>query len=454
MTDNNNQDRQEAEAQKQDGHPAVGNDKPSCLGRCTNKQIVEREAQLRAKGSLIETMVYHIRTLSNAVVGFSDLLIGELKEEDLVGYVQEIYGAGQGLSVLANEVLDWTQLLSGELNIKRSKGPLSETLNGLEQLLSGGAKEKQLEYTITVDSDVPAYIHTDHERLLKCLVNLTASAIKHTSSGQVRIHVELEYFGDEPYVRFDVIDTGVGIEPEKLNKIFEPTVYRIEMDEEILSQLDRGLTVTTGLPLTLQLTELMGGTLEAQSRIGEGSTFTLRIPAGVNVSNESKLNTGEWKEPSPLVSEDLTANNESKRILLVEDQQSNRMVLTLMLEAIDVETDAVSGGYEAIERLQNNEYDMILMDLKMPEIDGYETTRRLRENGVTIPVIALSAKVMDDKEYQQISELFEGFIAKPVDQHKLSGIVDRFIGKQSNTKNPVSEEVTSGDDVVSFEYGV
>ncbi|MEN8126834.1 MAG: response regulator [Planctomycetota bacterium] len=449
---NNNDKAIEKENRQTDGQ------KPwrACPGKCTHHQIAQREALLQAKSSLIDNMIHHIRTLSNAVIGFSDLLLIESLKGDLSDYVQEINHAGHDLSLLANEVLDWTQLLAGSLKVTKIKFRLSDIITEIEKMLSWAAGEKGIEYEIVTDPDMPAYIFSDEDRLLKCLVNLTAGAIKHTSQGCIQLQVQMEQHNGDPTIRFDVIDTGEGIGPDTFKTIFEPTAYRIEMDEELLSQFNSSLTVTTGLPLTKQLCELLDGTIEAKSRVGEGSTFSIRIPAGLNPDKTPKL--------GPLGRDGEAAEQDSRQpadvsqptILLVEDQQSNRIVISLMLEALGARVDTAKDGQEALVKVEDNAYDLILMDIKMPKMDGYETTQQLREKGVGLPIVALSAKVFNEKEHHQILTIFDGFLTKPVDSRKLSGTLNKFVNGFSDKTEWVPDTLGPGStprEAVAIEYG-
>lgn len=429
----------------------------ACPGKCTNEQIARREAMIQAKNSLIDNTIYHIRTLSNAVIGFSDLLSAEPLGKDQSEYVQEINLAGHRLSVLASEVLDWTQLLAGQLQIAKVRFPMSDILYEIRRLLSWATKEKSLDYEIITDPEMPAYVQTDQDRLLKCLVNLTASAIKHTSSGSVSIHVQTEWIESELFIRFDVIDTGEGIEEKKLERIFEPTVYRIEMDEEILSSLDKSLTVTTGLPMTKQLCNLLGGTIEGQSKVNEGSTFTVRIPAGVDPNSEPKLGLLNWADDKAEKETQKTEDKSPGTVLLVEDQQSNRTVISLMLESLGVKVESAESGERAISLCEQDSYDLILMDLKMPKMNGFETTHCLRQKGITAPIVALSATVLNEEEKSHISAIFDSFLTKPADSEKLSAVLEQFLEGYSRPKDKptlrADEECVSEYEIMTIEYG-
>jgi CheY-like chemotaxis protein len=349
-------------------------------------------------------------------------------------------------------------LLSGNLKISKTKFLLSDILNEIQKILSWAASEKGLDYQIVTDPDLPAYLNSDQDRLLKCLVNLTASAIKHTPQGSVRLHVEKEIRDGQLFIRFDVIDTGVGIAPEKLNTIFEDSVYRIEMDEKILAQLEHGLTVTTGLPLTQQLCQLLGGTLKVQSQLNEGSTFSMCVLAGVDPDCKPKLGIIDWQQEAlqNTSGEMPAAGPLQGGVLLVEDQHSNRTVITLMLEALGVQVETAEDGLTAIQLCEKTVYDLILMDLKMPNMDGYETTRQLRQNGVSTPIVALSATVLNEQEHHRISKIFDDFLTKPVNNQKLGWALEKFLTNltgsnemsaslsHEGSQNP--SPITAGDD--------
>lgn len=384
------------------------------------KRIADRESQIQIKSRLMDNMAYQIRTLSNAVIGFSDLLLSEDITADQVDYVQEINNAGYGLSDLVCEVLDWTQVLSGNLTIQKTPCELPEIIQRLEQILSAAANEKGLDYHIVTDPMLPARIFSDNERLSRCLLSLAANAIRYTPQGSVRVHVLLEEGVSGSVVRFDITDSGAGMDEEAAAGLFEPHDYQIGSDQGLLIELDMGLKVTAGLPLTKQLVEFLGGTLEVQSQVGAGSTFSLRVPVGMDASVPSAEGRSVQKDWQP-------TDTSSGTVLLVEDQPANRTVISLMLEALGVEVQTAADGEEAIGKVEQNAYSLILMDLKMPKMDGYEAAQRLREKNIDAPIVALSAKVLGENEHRRITGLFDGFLSKPVDSRKLSEMLGKFL---------------------------
>ena len=342
--------------------------------------IQQKEAAVRAKGRLIDNMAYQIRTLSNAVIGFSDLLLSENLNEELTEYATEINQAGNGLSALVNEVLDWARLESGRLQITKTKTDLSRVISELEKIAASAAADKGLGYEIQTDPSLAAFILSDQERLLKCLINLTANAFKYTSEGSVCIRILPEQRDGQAFVRFDIVDSGVGISLEKMDRIFEPAFREEDAHEEVLTMLDMGITVTAGLPLTKLLVEALGGTIEVVSQFNQGSTFSIILPVGLAADEMSQLGyyqqdaaTQDDRQPDPQPSD--------PRILLVEDQPSNRTVISLMLEAVGVTVETAEDGLMGVEKASQESYDLILMDLKMPRLDGYEATRQIRSFG-------------------------------------------------------------------------
>lgn len=422
------------------------------------KLIEQKEASLQAKGRLIDNMAYQIRTLSNAVIGFSDLLLSERLSAELMEYVQEINQAGNGLSALVNEVLDWARLESGRLRVNHTKCELSNILRNLEKILSTSAADKGLDYEIQVDPDLPSQIVSDEDRLLKCLVNLTANAFKNTEKGYVRISVLPERRDGKPYVRFDVTDSGVGLTAEQIEHLFEPAFCAEDANSEVLTMLDMGFTVTAGLPLTNQLIELLGGTLDVTSKPNAGSTFSLILPTGLESDSVGKL--GAWSRQAAAQTEQAPDDtHRAPYVLLVEDQQSNRMVISLMLEALGVVVETAEDGQEAVHKAADNKYDLILMDLKMPRMDGYQASRQIRESECDTPIVALSAKVLNEQENQQITTLFNGFLTKPVDSHRLAETLKQFVQDDTTDDTDRRQQVEQesgdidGDEIMTFEYG-
>ena len=418
--------------------------------------IMQKEAAIQAKGRLVDNMAYQIRTLSNAVIGFSELLLSERLSDEQVEYVHEINQAGEGLSSLVNEVLDWGRLESGRLRVNNNRCNLSGIIEHVETIVSSVASDKGLDYEIEVDPDLPSEILSDQEHLLKCLINLTANAFKYTQEGSVRIRIVPEYNEDKSHIRIDIIDNGVGIGPEKLKHIFEPTLRVEDVNNEVLTMMDMGIMVTAGLPLTKQLVELLGGTLKVTSELNIGSTFSVVLPIGLDVDEVSKLGAYSFMSQEEEKSEETPHVPAS--ILLVKDQQSNRTVISLMLKTLGVSVETAEDGQDGFEKASQKEYDLILMDLKMPRMDGYQATQKIREIRSQTPIVALSEKVLNDKDNHEIATTFDAFLTKPVDSHKLSETIQKFISdiqavsSQREAASDGTIESSNTEEVLTFEY--
>lgn len=403
--------------------------------------IIQKEGVLRAKSRLIDNMAYQIRTLSNAVIGFSDLLMIEPLSTDLMEYAREINQAGNGLSSLVNEVLDWARLESGRMQITFAKCSTSELIAEIERLTASISAAKGLSYSLAVSPEVPAFILSDADRLRKCVMNLAINTVKNMSEGQLTVDVSAVKQSERTYIRFDITDKNHELSGEEITHLFEP-VQEEDANTEILSMLNMGLAVTACIPLTRQLAEALGGTIEIGSLPQQGTTYSLIIPAGNFAETETRQPEKVVCEDQPSFREQRldTGKNDSTLVLLVEDQPSNRTVISLMLESLGAQVDTAEDGLGAVEAVSLKEYGLILMDLKMPRMDGYEAAARIRQSKTTTPLIALSAKVLDERENKQIASLFDGFLSKPIDSQKLAETLRQYLPGLSCLRRAESNE--------------
>jgi CheY-like chemotaxis protein/nitrogen-specific signal transduction histidine kinase len=402
------------------------------------QENLAKQAALESKSRLIDNMAYQIRTLSNAIIGFSDLLNAEELSSDQKEYVDEIYQAGRALSVLVNDVLDLAKLDSGNLLVvSKTYCDLTDRLEDFYQLIITGARQRGLEFSIVADANVPAHIFTDSERLIKCLLNLTTNAVKYTPKGFVRVSISMQQKENHPWIRFDVQDSGPGIAPERLSSIFNEVAQIEDANRGVLSSLDMGLSITGSLPVTQRMVNALGGRIEVTSQPSQGSTFSLLLPAGVNVVTEKPLDLSRacWnvkQQPQTKTSTGSTRRTAAKEqtrgnILLVEDQESNRTVITLLLETLGVAVETAEDGVQAVEKASRGSFDLILMDLILPNMDGYEAAKILRQKNIAVPIIALSAGVMNEQDSKRIEQDFNALLTKPVDGKKLQQTLRKYL---------------------------
>jgi CheY-like chemotaxis protein len=387
----------------------------------------------------IANMTFQIRTLSNAIIGFSDLLRYEQLTDSQKEYVAEIYQAGQGVVSLVDDVLELAKIQSGQRRCEIINCSLGALFDKIDLLIRPITNANGLEFKISQNTDLPATIRTDPEMLRQCLINLTGNAIKFTEEGCVHLNVSIEHSTDTPFIRFDVLDTGIGIPADKRKIIFEPFAQLKNTNEIILTSSGLGLTITA------HLAKLLGGEVSVTSKVGKGSVFSLVVPAGVDIESEPLL---EKREPDlsfvegheQELPEELDSSTEqnspasaakpmgcSGHILLVEDQPSNRTVMSLLLETMGLRVSVAEDGVEAVQKATGENFDLILMDIRMPKMDGYEARRSLREKGLATPIIALTAtSPSDDPDGYKLSE-FDGYLTKPVDSKKLYQVIAKYL---------------------------
>ncbi len=411
---------------------------------------VHKEPIIQFKNQLIANAAFQIRTLSNAIIGFSDLLRYEQLTDSQTEYVNEIYNAGKDVVALVDDVLELFRIESGQLSIDIVNCSFGGLLDKIDSLVRHCAEEKGLEFEILQCTDLPANIRTDSSKLCQCLINLVSNAIKFTEVGYVQLRVSIEDCDGQPYIRFDVADSGPGIPFDKQESIFEPFAQEGDVDEGVSTSSGLGLTITH------HLVRLLGGEVSVISMQGEGSVFSLLIPAGVDVASQPLL---EQREPLVSLSEEEVDHRQCVgNVLLVENEPSNRTVMTLLLEAMGLHVSTAEDGLQAVEKAVAEPFDLILMDIKMPRMDGHEARQSLREKGLATPIIALSASSPsdDDPDSSKLAD-FNCFLVKPVDSRKLYEAISKYLpvvrsldstGGKSGTSSAVSGDSSSseGDD--------
>jgi CheY-like chemotaxis protein/HPt (histidine-containing phosphotransfer) domain-containing protein len=362
-------------------------------------------------------MSHEIRTPLNAILGFTELLIRGADDGDQAerqDYLQTIQRSGRHLLDLINDILDLSKIEAGRLDVERIACSPQEVVAGVMSVLRVRAKEKGLHFSAEWPDGVPAAIRTDPVRLRQLLINLAGNAIKFTDSGSVRIVGRVQGPLSQPLMAFYVIDTGIGIFPDKLDQIFEPFV------QEDSSVTRRFGGTGLGLAISRRLAVALGGELTVQSEPGKGSTFTATIDPGslegVEILEGPRADAvnGNGKRPVPQTSRP-NVSLASARILLVEDGSTNRKLISLILRRAGAEVMTTDNGQTGVEIAVKNTFDLILMDMQMPILDGYSATQKLRKLGCTLPIIALTAHAMAGDEQKCLSAGCSGYLSKPVD---------------------------------------
>ena len=388
------------------------------------RQKAERANQ--AKSEFLANMSHEIRTPLTGILGFTDLLIAEpnTQAETREEYLQTIQHSSRHLLGLINDILDLSKIEAGQLTVERTMCDPHMTISDVVNVLGVKAFEKKLKFEYQWKTDVPVYIDSDPTRLRQLVLNLVSNAIKFTHEGGVAVMASLkpgEADGDTSQLIVEVIDTGVGIEPDKLQTVFEPFV---QADTSVTRKFGgTGL----GLAIARNLARMLGGDLTVLSKPGRGSAFRLIVDAGV-VDDEQLIpvqaaNTLlEQKAPSGTSKEDRIGPTQ---VLVVEDGEVNRRFLTLVLEKSGaVVTTAVNGKLGSDAAL-SEDFDIILMDMQMPVMDGYTATKRLRDAGYDKPIIALTAHAMVGDKEQCLAAGCSDYLTKPIDMNELMAAITR-----------------------------
>lgn len=379
----------------------------------------------KAKSDFLANMSHEIRTPMTAILGYADML-GDLILQDGQGEeygeaVHSIQRSGKHLMMIINDVLDLSKIESGKFTIDWSMCDIVDTVREVYTTMRMNAMRKGLDLRVEFATAIPERVMTDAYRVRQVLINLVGNAIKFTESGSVRI--VLEDAGDE--LRFSVVDTGVGIGEEHIEQLFDP----FQQLDNSSNRMHEG----TGLGLTISqhLATLLGGTIRVQSMSGQGSTFMLIIPRDCvdDVMMVESLD-GRVDTERSVVSKGVEQTNQGV-VLLAEDGTDNQRLIAHMLRKGGYEIEIVSNGQEAVNRYtgSNGRFDLILMDMQMPVLDGYDATRALREMGCTIPIIALTAHALQGSRAECLDAGCDEYLSKPIDREKFYATLRSFIGR-------------------------
>jgi PAS domain S-box-containing protein len=380
-------------------------------------QMKEKAEQAaKAKSQFLSVMSHELRTPLNAVIGITHLLLQSQPREDQQEDLRTLQFSGESLLHIINDILDFTKLDSGKIELSAIDFDLRELTQSLYQSFSYKAKEKGIVFDVEFDQRIPFYVKGDSFRLSQVLNNLISNAIKFTQEGSVRLKVEMtEDKGALFIARFSVIDTGIGISLDKQEKIFE----QFTQADSDTTRLYGGTGL--GLSISVKLVELMGSTIIVESTPGMGSDFRFSVI----------LQRGEVTQAAVAVPKVVPKTNEqfkNKRILLAEDNLFNANIARRFITGWGGEIDLVVDGRQALEFVSRKKYDLILMDVQMPLLDGFACTRKIRKHFKDIPIIAVTASPKNEIINEIMACGMNDFVSKPFKPNELRSKILEYLG--------------------------
>ena len=393
----------------------------------------------RLKSEFLANMSHEIRTPLNAIIGFSELALKMELGPQSYDYVNKISNAGESLLKTINDILDFSKIEAGKLDMEQTLFRLDDMLTNVISVVQQKAVEKQLQLLLEVSPEFPRLLVGDPHRLGQVIINLLGNAVKFTEQGEVKLSILLhEQSATHAKLRFAVSDTGVGLSAESLATLFQP-----------FTQADGSTTrrfggTGLGLSISKRLVEMMGGEITGESEPGKGSVFSFTAWFEIAREQSVPLPGEEQAHPAagearPIPLNDRLFNDREtihdfsgSRILLVEDNDINRQLAVELLKRVGITViDLAVNGHEALARVTTGpmRYDLVLMDIQMPEMDGYEATRRIREDGrfATLPIIAMTAHAMREERQKIIEAGMDDHITKPINSRNMFSTMSRYL---------------------------
>ncbi len=405
--------------------------------------IAEKKASIAAetKENFLANMSHEIRTPLSGILGFTNLLQKRPLDKTSAEFVSSIQSSGENLMTIINDILDLSKIEAGMMRITPGTFSINGLVNSVETLFLERAKEKKLSISSKVDPSIPDTLIGDATRLTQILVNLIGNAIKFTLQGSITIEIYNKQLSEnEAVVGFKISDTGIGIDKEKLNEVFE----RFNQGEDSITRNYGGTGL--GLSIVKKLILLQNGDIEVISEQGKGTTFHFYIPYGISKEQLNTIhttNTQYFKDKT----------NTPLRVLVVDDNAINQSLMKHLLSQWNIDFDIVSNGLEAVNYLKENNSDLVLMDIQMPQMDGYAATQQIREVlQLDTPIIAMTAHALAGEREKCLSRGMNEYISKPIKEEELFKLISNFgLNETEKTEKKIAE-VTSHYEFIDLAY--
>lgn len=395
--------------------------------------IAEKKASAAAqtKENFLANMSHEIRTPLSGILGFTNLLQKRPLDETSAEFVSSIQRSGENLMAIINDILDLSKIEAGMMRITPGIFSINGLVNSVETFFVERAKEKGLTLSSKIDSSIPDTLNGDATRLTQILVNLIGNAIKFTHQGSINIEIyNKQQSENEVIIGFKISDTGIGIDKDKLSEVFE----RFNQGEDSTTRNYGGTGL--GLSIVRSLIQLQNGNIEVSSEQGKGTTFHFYIPYGIakeQITTLPSVNTQYFKDKS----------NAPLKVLVVDDNAINQSLMKHLLSQWNINFEIVSNGLEAVEYLRNNASDLVLMDIQMPQMDGYVATQKIREElNLNIPIIAMTAHALAGEREKCLSRGMNEYISKPIKEEELFKLISNFgLANQNQNQVEIEEEI-------------
>ncbi len=388
----------------------------------------------KAKTDFLSTMSHEIRTPLNAVIGMTHLLLDEEPRADQMPSLKVLKFSSENLMILVNDILDFNKIDSGHLEFEKKPVNLLELTEGIVASLDRKADENQSALFLDFDRRIKNDVIGDATRIGQILANLLSNAVKFTKNGIVRLSIDLIGESEDDYqIRFMVKDNGIGIPKNKMSQIFE--AFQQAGPETTRKYGGTGL----GLPITKKLLGLMNSQIEVSSELGKGSEFSFELVM--------KKGNASSRSVDMTATKNLENSLTGLKILLVEDLKFNQVVAGVFLRKWGIEYEVASNGQVALEKLQHTDYDLVLMDLQMPILNGYDATREIRRSSKqkhrTMPIIALTASALIDQKDKVFDAGMNDFVTKPFQPLTLYKTIAKYAGNGTNGQASRRDEIMS-----------